>query len=94
MEWQVGRRPNTGSLQEQGIVMKKIWTLTLLALAALSMSGCGCNRPFMSWFNRSSDNCGPPPCNTSAGMPFQAGSPVMLGPVESGPAPVYGAPIQ
>lgn len=92
MEWQLvpTPRPHTGSLQEEGIVMKKIWMLTLLALAALSMSGCGCNRPFLNWFNRSSDNCGPPPCNTGAGMPYAAGSPVMLGPVETGPAAAYG----
>jgi hypothetical protein len=70
--------------------MKKIWMLTLLALAALSASGCSCNRPLLGWFNRSSDNCGPPPCPSGAGMPYSAGSPVVLGPVETGPQPVYG----
>ncbi len=68
--------------------MRKIWMLTLLALAALGMSGCGCTRPFASWFNRG-DNCGPPPCNTGGGGPYATGSPIIMGgPVESGP--VYG----
>lgn len=69
--------------------MKKIWILTLLALAAISLSGCSsCGGGlFGNWFNRGS-NCGPPPCNTGA-VPYTTGSPVILGgPAEGGP--VYG----
>ena len=71
--------------------MKKIWILTLLAMAAVSLSGCSsCGSGgglFRNWFNRG-DNCGPPPCasNVGGGAPYGVGSPVMLAPAEAGPA--------
>lgn len=65
--------------------MKKIWILTLLAAAAVSLSGCSsCGGGlFRNWFNRG-DNCGPPPCAAHVGpaVPYAAGSPVVL---EAGP---------
>ena len=67
--------------------MKKVWILTLLAVAAVSLSGCSsCGGGlFGNWFNRGS-NCGPPPCASNVGPPvYSAGSPVMLAP-EAGPA--------
>lgn len=70
--------------------MKKIWILTLLAMAAVSLSGCsscGGGGLFGNLFNRG-DNCGPPPCasNGGGGPVYSSGSPVMLAPAEAGPA--------
>lgn len=72
--------------------MKKVWILTLLAAAAVSLSGCSsCGGGlFGNWFNRGS-NCGPPPCAANAGPPVYSGSPVMLAP-EAGPAYVPAGP--
>ncbi|WP_254513262.1 YgdI/YgdR family lipoprotein [Anatilimnocola floriformis] len=68
--------------------MKKIWILSLLALAAVSLSGCsscgnrGLFGGLFNW-NRGSD-CGPPPCASNVGPPvYSAGSPVMM--AEPGP---------
>ncbi len=47
--------------------MKKLLALAVLSLAVLSQSGCGCNRPFMSWFNRG-DNCAPPADQCATGV--------------------------
>jgi len=45
--------------------MRKIVAIVALSLVALSLSGCGCNRTFSSWFNRG-DSCAPPnPCATA-----------------------------
>lgn len=41
--------------------MRKILTLIILTMAAVSLSGCGCNRSFGRWFNRG-DACEPDPC--------------------------------
>jgi len=73
--------------------MKKIWILTLLAVAAVSLSGCSScgGRGLFGWFNRG-DNCGPPPCAANVGSPvYSAGSPVMI-PAEAGPAFVPAGP--
>ena len=73
--------------------MKKVWILTLLAVAAVSLSGCSsCGGGlFGNWFNRGS-NCGPPPCASNVGPPvYSAGSTVMLAP-EAGPAYVPAGP--
>lgn len=44
--------------------MRKILAIAALSLVALSLSGCGCNRPFANWFNRGS-SCAPvDPCAT------------------------------
>ena len=72
--------------------MKKIWILSLLALAAVSLSGCsscggGPLRNLFNWGNRG--DCGPPPCASNAGPGvYSAGSPVML--AEPGPGFVPG----
>ena len=42
--------------------MKKILAITILSLVALSLSGCGCSRPFANWFNRGSSCAPPDPC--------------------------------
>ena len=42
--------------------MRKIFAIIALSLLALSLSGCGCNRPFANWFNRGG-SCAPvDPC--------------------------------
>ena len=41
--------------------MRKILTLMILTMAAVSLSGCGCNRSFGRWFNRG-DACEPRAC--------------------------------
>lgn len=38
--------------------MKRLFLLASMAVVALSVSGCGCNRPFMNLFSRG-DNCEP-----------------------------------
>ncbi len=44
--------------------MRKFLALAALSLVALSLSGCGCNRPFANLFNRGG-NCAPvDPCAT------------------------------
>jgi hypothetical protein len=48
------------------IAMQKMILMIALSVAALSLSGCGCSRPFASWFNRGG-SCAPvDPC---AGAP-------------------------
>lgn len=73
--------------------MKRVWILTLLALAAVSLNGCSsCGGGlFGNWFNRGS-NCGPPPCAAHGPTMIGAGSPVIIGaPPEAGP--IYPAPV-
>ncbi|HZL87334.1 MAG TPA: hypothetical protein VFB96_03070 [Pirellulaceae bacterium] len=48
--------------------MRKTLIVTVLTLAALSLSGCGCSRPFGRWFNRG-DACETDPCATGGIMP-------------------------
>lgn len=46
--------------------MRKILVVAALSLVALSLSGCGCNRPFANWFNRGA-SCAPvDPCANGA----------------------------
>ncbi len=71
--------------------------LTLLVLAALTIGqvGCGCHRPFLSWFNRgdSCETCAPPDCTSvPAGVPMQS-SMVSLNDQIFGSDQVVGAPI-
>lgn len=46
--------------------MRKMIGLIVLSLVALSLSGCGCTRPFSSWFNRGGA-CAPPAADPCVG---------------------------
>jgi hypothetical protein len=52
--------------------MTRILTLLVLASLTIGQVGCGCHRPFLSWFNRgdSCETCAPPDCvSAPAGVP-------------------------
>lgn len=44
--------------------MTRILTVLILASLTIGQVGCGCHRPFLSWFNRgdSCETCAPPAC--------------------------------
>ena len=46
--------------------MRKIIAIAALSLVALSLSGCGCNRPFANLFNRGG-SCAPAPSPCASG---------------------------
>jgi|GEM_PF-2548077 hypothetical protein len=70
--------------------MRKLFILSMLALAALSASGCNnCGRPRFHLFNRGSDCC-EPPC-VSAGGYDEGWVPRSSGMIPSGPTAVPGA---
>ena len=52
--------------------MKRFLAVTVLAVVVLGMSGCGCNRPFMSLFNRG-DKCNTCVSSVSANHLYDGG---------------------
>lgn len=59
--------------------MRKILAITILTVVAVSLSGCGCNRPFMRWFNRG-DQCEVDPCATGIMPRATVGYPATIPP--------------
>ena len=54
--------------------MRKILAIAALSLVALSLSGCGCSRPFANWFTRGG-SCAPPnPCASGPQATLYPGS--------------------
>ncbi|ADB16217.1 hypothetical protein Psta_1542 [Pirellula staleyi DSM 6068] len=68
--------------------MKRLFLLASMAIIALGVSGCGCNRPFMSLFSRG-DNCAPacePGFGPRATTMYAPSAPQVLpGPIEVTP---------